>query len=389
MSELINKNDDRTTIRWKLLTGASALALASWINQALAGDDAPVVWIDLGGQLERTDQTQQFFAPPFTHSLIADGTIPSDISQKPPLYSSVFEGALEFDPRNSKWQFSASIRYGRSNGSNASHVQTSNPQTAYLLASIPAFGIHVTNHVTGRSRKFGETAARTDERHLILDFQARRDVGLGMFGGNSTVDLGVRFAQFTSRSRAELTADSGPHWQYKYQTTFAGYSANIQIPTEGWDIYHAKIAISRSFRGVGPSLAFKTSVPLAGNAQDGQLGFDMGVNGALLFGRQRTHGHHQTYDDEPYIPHHYNFIPLVSVYHHHYDPSRSRSVTVPNLGGFAALSFNYVDAKISLGYRADFFFNAIDGGIDARKSENRGFFGPYASISVGLGGSDN
>ena len=28
---------------------------------------------------------------------------------------------------------------------------------------------------------------------------------------------------------------------------------------------------------------------------------------------------------------------------------------------------------------------ATDGGIDTRKSENRGFFGPYASISIGLG----
>ena len=45
----------------------------------------------------------------------------------------------------------------------------------------------------------------------------------------------------------------------------------------------------------------------------------------------------------------------------------------------------YADAKISFGYSADFFFGAIDGGIDARKNENRGFYGPYASISIGLG----
>ena len=29
--------------------------------------------------------------------------------------------------------------------------------------------------------------------------------------------------------------------------------------------------------------------------------------------------------------------------------------------------------------------SAIEGGIDTRKSENRAFFGPYASVSVGLG----
>lgn len=385
MSELINKNDDHTTIRWKLLTSASAMALMSWTAQAVAGDGNPQLWIDFGGQLERNEQSQQLFAPAFTQNFIADGIMPSSLSQRPPLYSSGFEGALEFDPAESKWQFSASIRYGRSNGSATSHVQTNHPPSAYLLASIPLFGIHITRHKTASSRKFGDTTARMDERHLIVDFQAGRDVGLGVFGGKSTVDLGVRFAQFAGKSSAQITANSGPHWQYKYQSTVFGFPAKIQIPTESWDLYHAKMNLSRNFHGVGPSLAFKTSVPLAGNAESGQLGFDLGVNGALLFGRQRTHGHHQTYDDRPYIPHRYNFIPLVSVYHHHYDPSRSRAVTVPNLGGFAALSFNYVDAKVSLGYRADFFFNAIDGGIDIHKSDNRSFFGPYASISVGLG----
>ena len=59
-------------------------------------------------------------------------------------------------------------------------------------------------------------------------------------------------------------------------------------------------------------------------------------------------------------------------------------VIVPNVGGFAGLSFRYADAKVSFGYRADFFFGAIDGGIDARKSETLGFYGPFATISIGL-----
>lgn len=42
--------------------------------------------------------------------------------------------------------------------------------------------------------------------------------------------------------------------------------------------------------------------------------------------------------------------------------------------------------KMNAGYRADLFFHAMDGGIDTRKSENVGFYGPFASVSVGLGG---
>ena len=50
------------------------------------------------------------------------------------------------------------------------------------------------------------------------------------------------------------------------------------------------------------------------------------------------------------------------------------------------MSFKYNNAKVSFGYRADEFFGAMDGGIDARKSENVGFFGPLRNLSIGLGG---
>ncbi|HTO39482.1 MAG TPA: hypothetical protein VL026_00790, partial [Rhizomicrobium sp.] len=65
---------------------------------------------------------------------------------------------------------------------------------------------------------------------------------------------------------------------------------------------------------------------------------------------------------------------------------RRRSVVVPNLGGFAGLSMRYTNAKVSLGYRGDFFFGAMDTGIDHRKTETASFHGPFATISIGLGG---
>jgi hypothetical protein len=68
------------------------------------------------------------------------------------------------------------------------------------------------------------------------------------------------------------------------------------------------------------------------------------------------------------------------------DKTRSRNVTAPNIGGSVGVSWKLQNFKMSFGYRADFFFNAIDGGIDSYKSENRIFYGPFASFSVGLGG---
>lgn len=58
----------------------------------------------------------------------------------------------------------------------------------------------------------------------------------------------------------------------------------------------------------------------------------------------------------------------------------------PNLGNYSGVSWRYQNAKISLGYRADFFFGAIDGGIDKRHSESLNMSGPFATISFGWGG---
>ncbi len=43
-------------------------------------------------------------------------------------------------------------------------------------------------------------------------------------------------------------------------------------------------------------------------------------------------------------------------------------------------------AKISFGYRADLFLGAMDIGVDSRHTVNRNFYGPFATISIGLGG---
>jgi hypothetical protein len=118
------------------------------------------------------------------------------------------------------------------------------------------------------------------------------------------------------------------------------------------------------------------------------LGVDWGVNGALLFGRQKASVHHEAtsyYHGAKYPV--YGSGKHTLIYHHATPvPDRVHSVVVPNVGGFAGLSFRYASAKVAFGYRADFFFGAMDGGIDTRKTYDRNFHGPFATISVGLGG---
>ena len=66
------------------------------------------------------------------------------------------------------------------------------------------------------STNFADTQARRSESHAILDFTAGKDVGLGMFGrdSTSTLSLGVRFAQFASKSAFNVSAR--PDLQFKY-----------------------------------------------------------------------------------------------------------------------------------------------------------------------------
>lgn len=382
MSELIQKNDDRATIRWKLLTGASALALAAYISSARAEDAArPQFWIELGGQLSRLDNGQESFTPIFPNSPPRPSIFsPSQKFEKPPLYGFEEFGALSFQPSDSQWLFSASIRYGRS-GRNRQVQQETNPDSLKYFPSVPDLGVPV-------AQRFAQTKARTSERYDVIDFEAGRDVGLGMFGNkeaSSVISAGVRFAQFRGKTNISLKSD--PDWHFNY----------FYLPTLGFSIsygqaFHdnlASLKAQRSFHGIGPSISWKASEPLAGNVQDGGLTLDWSVNAAVLFGRQKTRTQHQS--TGRYFSHNGLIIfvntiaPQTTAQYVGVSRTRSRNVTVPNVGGSVGLSWRLQNFKVSMGYKADFFFNAIDGGIDARKSENRAFYGPYASISIGLG----
>ncbi len=384
MSELITTNP-RPDTRLQLLASVSALSLLIVAASPACAEenDRPTVWIELGGQFSRIEDGQEVFAPG-----VMDGRpsifAPSQKFEKQP--SSAFEetGAISIQPEKSGWVFSAAVRYGRAKSTKHVQQQTSpQPFEKYGPDGTPA-GIPPIYPI---AQKFAETNVRNSEQHLVLDFAVGKDVGLGLFGvrdSTSVISAGVRFAQFTDRTNIALKSD--PDWHFETK-----YLAPLQIVITNGQIYHSNLAAltaKRSFHGIGPSISWRGAEPLAGNIHDGEMVLDWGVNGAILFGRQRTEVHHSSSS-------HYNILkgavgtkgPLHAIYMHTPVPtSRDRHLTVPNIGAFAGLSYRYDTAKISLGYRADFFFGAMDGGIDARKTYDRNFYGPFATISIGLGG---
>jgi hypothetical protein len=266
--------------------------------------------------------------------------------------------------------------------------------------------------------KVADGQARESESHAIVDFSVGKDVGLGFLGsseGSSTISGGLRFVQFTSKSNALLRGepdvnygDGGPFTSVFELVHFVHPSPPI--------VFHdfaANASAKRRFHGVGPSIKWDASLPVSGDHAASGFDLDWGFNGALLFGRQKARGHHQTtnklysltnfmfgsepgkgYDRIGYFINNSNpnggplGLGPVSVQNNPAKTfNRRRTVVVPNIGAFAGISYRYNNAKVSFGYRADYFFGAIDGGWDSRQTENRGFFGPYANISIGFGNS--
>ncbi|HEY5239046.1 MAG TPA: hypothetical protein VIJ62_11740, partial [Rhizomicrobium sp.] len=378
--ELVNTKRGNECFRRNLLANVSAIALLGYavgMQPASADDgDRPVVWVELGGQLERLDSAQTIFAPPFFAVAIPHVLAPMVDAQRQPSFGIGEQGKIAFEPEGSDWVVSASLRYGRSNGSKHLHYETDH-KTHETIFGRTIIG---TGHPLFR---LGDGQVGSDESHMVLDFQAGKDVGLGLFGaqGKSIISAGVRFAQFTSRSDVNLHARplyrSGPSYKASW---FSAHAAYFQNNT-------AVLQAKRSTEAIGPMVSWDASVPVAGNGTHRSLTFDWGINAAILYGRQRARIHQQTTGASLYDYPLGNYPSKLSGYTNKpADQNRARNVTIPNVGGFAGVSFRYLNAKVRFGYRGDFFFNAMDNGIDTRKSSTVGFYGPFATISIGIGG---
>ncbi len=371
MSELIDIRKKGAIFRGQLLATASAVVLAGYvasINLVEAQDMArPTVWIELGGQMERIEGTSSPFIAPFMVQSPTPAPYHDDIfidGQSPPNLAFGFDGKLSFQPEGSDWVFSVAARFGRSHEDRTIHQQT------------PFVPIRTDAH-RNYAALYAQITPSSKESHSILDFNIGRDVGFGAFGrnGQSTINAGVRFVQLSTKSTVDAFGRPSivPHYFYAggIFASFTDYAMNAQA--------------QRTFHGVGPSLSWDASAALIGNRDDGELTLDWGINAAILFGRQRADVKHASQATHtPGTPSGYYYV--TTPYKTARSANRSRRVTVPNLGGFAGFSVKYPNAKISLGYRADFFFNATDTGIDERHTKDLGFYGPFAKISIGLGG---
>jgi hypothetical protein len=364
MSELIKKNDNCTAIRWKLLTGASALALVAYISAedvaSAADTDRPIIWFEATGQFDQLSGSQPKWISDFA-STSHGGPLSGNYSgyQRNPQIG--FDAGLSasFQPRDSDWLLSVSVRIGRSRREDDG-LKRANYLPVTHHGSYEKLG--------GDYVSFYNGASHTSERHLFIDFLAGRDIGIGR--ADTVIRAGLRIAQMKVRS--DLHVSSG------FPYTYYGSAFN-----------HANNQISRRFQGIGPAIAWDGSVPVAGTTQDGQLAIDWAANAAVLFGRQTTKqkvdGHYTQgfykWSSYGYLGYRQTVRQSVAS-----NSVRRRNVTVPDIGGSIGVSYRLQNTKLTLGYRAEYLFNVLDGGVAASQKINRGFYGPFATISIGLGG---
>ena len=239
MSELIQKHDNRATIRWKLLTGASALALAAYISASdvANAEDAgrPSIWLEVDGQFSQQNNNLEVYDPSFLLASPFDAASHVDLEKGPPTIWD--KGAkITYQPDGSDWVLSLGIRYGKS-----ARSETVNHQTS-----------HAEGHVSGKY--FGEYDAyqifnaQSAESHTILDFQVGKDVGLGRFGsgGSSVLSAGVRIAQFNSRGAVEIQSQPANVTAYTQLPSSTG-----RISTPSGD---SQVSVLRS-RGMRPPIS--------------------------------------------------------------------------------------------------------------------------------------
>lgn len=383
MSELTIAHTPRTGLRWQLLATASAVAMVAGFPSSIdaAETGRPTVWIEGGWHFDETTGTNDPFVTPLDSEIRASGFSSANNLQKALGKAYGAEGSISFKPSRTDWVFSVSARYGQIHTTRNIHQEKLISDSTKKLTLISP-GIHsVVPSLTG----YVQQKADNSESHTILDFQVGKDLGIGLLGRgtDSVVSFGARYAQFNSRS--QLDAHALPFASFEQFTT-PGFLVHpkYKIATH----FHASASyVERhsNLHAVGPSISMSNTTGLIGQPDSGQLALDWGANAAILFGRQRVHVSHQA--TAQHLTYQLGYVsalgPIVAA------PvvgTRSRSVTVPNLGGFAALSFRFPNAKVSLGYRGDFFFGAMDRGIDIRDAGTMGFHGPFATASIGLGG---
>jgi len=241
----------------------------------------------------------------------------------------------------------------------------------------------VLQYNAGGMYNFYDNMVTNQESHANADFMVGRDFGIGGSGVSveSKLSAGLEFADL--HSSADIALHARPDITVPTMITLP---VTPPLPTSHVHRVQAELQARREFQGAGPAVHWNGSLGLAGNEETaGRIGVDLGLGGAVLFGKQRTHNRERllgAYSRGNL----WDLITLTDSYDTTTVRVRDKSVTVPAANASLGLSYELGGLKVGAGYRWERYFKAIDAGLDSRKTYDRQFDGPYFKVSVGFGG---
>lgn len=206
----------------------------------------------------------------------------------------------------------------------------------------------------------GEASYR--ERHVAIDLEAGREVGLGLADMPLRLHAGLRIAHLNGKTNFK-----SHEWEGWTSAEEPGcYPGNLH-PEAMDEACSAKGDIQRRFSGAGPRVGFDTGMSI------GVDGVGLNLSGAVaaLFGERATDWKFTEWE------------------HFKNEPSYTSTefVLVPNIEGSLVLAWRLTGySQLALGYRVDAYFDAMDVGwkgtdasADYSGEVNRIIHGPFFS----------
>jgi len=342
--------------------------------------------VEFGGQVQRHDAPYSTIEPSFT-SLFPAQIDPLATQHQKLDWGDGREVKLTYDPR-SNWKVTLGARYGKTNGVAKSIVGMQDPD--YSCRGYYKYGQSAPpcppDKYKFHDHNYENSTIRTKVEHTVVDFDVRRDVGLGLLGNESSgsVGLGLRYADLRSETDAHIFGI--PDWIMPPDIFVIYPDFTYSIASTRHTEYDASLIAKREFKGAGPTLSWEQSTKLLGNSELGRLSLDTALSGGVLFGKTKTSITGDEKADYFHAKFLYNFTSPDQSTTTPIDIHRSKSRTVPVADLSLGLSYSVDRFKMGAGYRWERYFNAIDGGYQQSDQKDRTIDGPYFKIAVGFGG---
>lgn len=355
------------------------------------------VWpltLEVGGQVQRVDGDNTAALPTFYDAFSGALDI-AERGQRADLgWGQTREITLGWRPNAGPWQLSVGYRQGslRDTVSGQASWDTEpfcplvgGPFEAQCTSANPA-PIWADLQSYSRTNRVA-AEMRASEAYRLFDLAIRRDLNLDAFS-RSSVALVLQRARLNARTLAML--EGVPDWVIPENADvfFAG-----ERPVSH-TVYQADFEAHRSFDGTGPLLTWSAASPLFGNLQSGVVELDWSLSGGALFGRQSTRIADSQesewyyawsalqasgFQDPPQTP-------TTTTERTVPGARRSTSTTVPMVGATLGLSYRVNSLNLSAGYRWERYIDAIDGGVEDRRTYDRTIQGPTLKLGIGFGG---